>query len=211
MTNWRTGVLASLMAMSVAWTSPAQAQGKDRSVPFQIVEATIDDIHAAFKSGKLTARKLVQGYVDRINAYDKAGPNINSVITINPDALEEADKLDAAYKKSGLTGPLHGIPVLVKDEIDTAGMPTTHGTIVFKDYRPPRDAFVVEMTSAKGIAWSTYLGGSAWDEAFGVVADRKGSIYVAGRTSSSDFPTVNAFQPALAGAPSDGFIIRLRR
>jgi hypothetical protein len=73
------------------------------------------------------------------------------------------------------------------------------------------DAFVVEMTPAHGIAWSTYLGGSARDEAFGVVADRRGSIYVAGRTSSSDFPTVNAFQPAFGGGPSDGFVVRLRR
>ena len=102
MTKWRMGLLASLMAMSVAWTSPARAQVNDRAVPFQIMEATTDDIHAAFKSGKLTARELVQGYIDRINAFDKAGPNINSVITINPNALEEADKLDAAYKKSGL-------------------------------------------------------------------------------------------------------------
>ena len=104
MTNWRISVLASLMAMSVAWTSPARAQVNDRAVPFQIMEATTDDIHAAFKSGKLTARKLVQGYLDRINAYDKAGPNINSVITINPNALEEADKLDAAYRTSNSIG-----------------------------------------------------------------------------------------------------------
>ena len=174
MTNWRTGVLASLMAMSVAWTSPAQAQGKDRGVPFQIVEATIEDIHAAFKSGKLTARKLVQGYVDRINAYDKVGPNINSVITMNPNALEEADKLDAAYKKSGLTGPLHGIPVLVKDEIDTAGMPTTLGTVVFKDYRPPRDAFVVEKVRRAGAiilgksTLSEFASGDTYGSMFGV-------------------------------------------
>src|SRR5258708_17625550 len=113
------------------------------SAPFQIMETTIDQVHAAYKSGKLTARQLVQGYLDRIKAYDQQGPKINCIITINPKALEEADRLDRQYKASGFAGPLHGIPVLVKDEIDTAGMPTTLGTVVFKDYRPPEDAFVV--------------------------------------------------------------------
>jgi Asp-tRNA(Asn)/Glu-tRNA(Gln) amidotransferase A subunit family amidase len=168
------GVLASLMAMSAAWTSPARAQVNDRAMPFQIMEATTDDIHAAFKSGKLTARELVQGYIDRINAYDKAGPNINSIITINPNALAEADKLDAAYKKAGLTGPLHGIPVLVKDEIDTVGMPTTHGTQVFKDYRPTRDAFAVEKVRNAGAiilgktTLSEFASGDTYGSMFGV-------------------------------------------
>src|SRR5215469_10801254 len=122
----------------------------DKSAPFQIVETSIDDIHAAMKPGKLTAHQLVQGYLDRINAYDKRGPNINSIITVNPQALAEADKLDAQYKTSGFVGPLHGIPVLVKDEIDAAGMPTTLGTLVFKDYRPTRDSFVVEKLRKAG-------------------------------------------------------------
>jgi Asp-tRNA(Asn)/Glu-tRNA(Gln) amidotransferase A subunit family amidase len=144
--------VASLAAVTISmlWAPLAAAQNKDRAASFQIVETSIDDIHAAFKSGKLTARRLVEGYLDRINAYDKQGPTINSVITINPNALEEADKLDAAYKRSGLVGPLHGIAVLVKDEIDTAGMPTTLGTLVFKDYRPPRDAFAIEKLRKAG-------------------------------------------------------------
>jgi amidase len=107
------------------------------------METSIDAIHRAYKAGDLTARQLVQLYLDRIDAYDQQGPALNSIITINPKALEEADKLDARYRKSGLVGPLHGIPVLVKDEIDTAGMPTTLGSVLFKDYRPTLDAFVV--------------------------------------------------------------------
>src|ERR1700758_4546400 len=99
--------------MGLAATSDAQT-AKGKAVPFQIMETTIDDIHAAFKSGKLTAHQLVQRYLDRIHAYDKQGPRINSIITLNPRALEEADKLDAQYKNSGIVGPLHGIPVLVK-------------------------------------------------------------------------------------------------
>ena len=105
MSNQRTCALTTLMAVAISavCAAPGHAQTrKEKVVPFQIVEATVDDIHAAFKSGKLTARQLVQGYLDRINAYDKAGRNINSVITINPNALDEADKLDneqlAAYQ-----------------------------------------------------------------------------------------------------------------
>jgi hypothetical protein len=125
-------------ALSMMYLPAGYAQGrKNVTPPFQVVETSIDDIHAAYKSRKLTARQLVQRYLDRIIAYDKGGPNINSIITLNPNALQEADKLDAAYKRSGFVGPLHGIPVLVKDEIDAAGMPTTHGTLVFKDYQPP--------------------------------------------------------------------------
>jgi hypothetical protein len=103
MTKRQIDVLMGLVAVatSVMWTPAAHAQGRDRTVPFQFVEATVDDIHAAFKSGKLTARKLVQGYIDRINAYDKAGPNINSIITINPTALEQADKLAAWHSGAG--------------------------------------------------------------------------------------------------------------
>ena len=141
------------ITLSFALSLPAPSQGQERrdpSEPFPVLETSIDEIHAAFQSGRLTARQLVQQYLDRIQAYDQQGPKINSIITLNPMALEEADRLDAQYKSSGLAGPLHGIPVLVKDEIDTAGMPTTLGTVVFKDYRPPLDAFVVAKLKEAG-------------------------------------------------------------
>ena len=115
-----------------------------QSNAFNVVEATIDDIHAAYKSGQLTCRQLVQMYLDRIEAFDKKGPAINAIITINSDALKEADRLDAAYKASGQVGPLHGIPVIVKDQADVKGMPTTLGSVLFKDYYPDRDSFVAE-------------------------------------------------------------------
>ncbi len=130
--NLRTHVFVIMLAATLGYGQP-----------FQIMETSIDQVHAAFKSGKLTARQLVQGYLDRIQAYDKQGPRINSIITLNPRALEDAARLDDEYRRSGPVGALHGIPVLVKDEIDTAGMPTTLGSLVFKDYRPPLDAFVV--------------------------------------------------------------------
>jgi len=127
-------------------TGSAATNGK----PFQVVETSIDEIHAAMKSGRLTAHELVQMYLDRIAAFDQKGPTINSIIAINPGAMETADKLDAAFKKGGLTGRLHGIPLLLKDQIDVAGMPTTLGSVLFKNYVPTRDAFVVEQLKAAG-------------------------------------------------------------
>src|SRR4029077_15118290 len=132
--------LIVILTLSAVACAAQQRTGRS----FQIVETSIDEIHAAYKANQLTAHQLVQMYLDRIKAYDQQGPALNCIITVNPQALDQADKLDAAYKRSGMIGPLHGIPVLVKDEIDTAGMPTTLGTLVFKDYRPPRDAFAIE-------------------------------------------------------------------
>jgi amidase len=165
---------ATAVVIAIVSAGPAQAQTTG-SPPFQIVEASIDDIHMALRSGRLTARQLVQSYLDRINAYDKQGPNINSVITINPDALAEADRLDAEFRNtSRLVGPLHGIPILVKDEIDTAGMATTLGTVVFKDYRPPKDAFVIDKLRKGGAiilgktTLSEFAAGDTYGSLFGV-------------------------------------------
>jgi len=172
------GAMVSLMAVALAMAcgGPAHAQSA-AATPFQIVEATINDIQMAVRSGRLTARQLVQGYLDRINDYDKQGPNINSVITVNPNALAEADKLDAAFRASGrLLGPLHGITILVKDEIDTAGMPTTLGTVVFKDYRPPKDAFVIDQLRKQG---AIILGKATLSEF--AAGDTYGSIFGATR------------------------------
>src|SRR5580704_16101387 len=164
-------VAVMLFALSAASGAPCHAQGRNDA--FQPMETTIEDIHTAFKSG-LTARRLVQSYLDRIAIYDKRGPNINSIITLNDNALEDADRLDAAYRTSGLIDPLHGIPILVKDEIDTAGMPTTLGTQVFKDYRPPRDAFPIEKLRKAGAiilgktTLSEYAAGDTYGSMFGI-------------------------------------------
>lgn len=117
---------------------------------FNVVEATIADIHAAYQEGRLTARELVQIYLDRIEAYDRNGPCINSIISTNPKALEEADRLDAAYKSGGFVGPLHGIPLVFKDQGDVAEMPTTLGSVLFKDHMPNRDAHVVSKLKQAG-------------------------------------------------------------
>ncbi len=117
---------------------------------FKVAETTIADVHEAFRAGTLTARQLVQMYLDRIEALDRNGPKINSIITVNPEALADAERLDAAWASSGPVGPLHGIPIVLKDQMDTKGMPTTLGSVIFKDYYPDRDAFVTERLRKAG-------------------------------------------------------------
>src|SRR6266571_5694933 len=84
-----------------------------------VVEATIDSLHAAMRSGGLTCTKLVQTYLDRIAAYDQAGPKLNAVQNVSPRALQQAADLDAKFKASGQMAPLHCVPVLLKDQIET--------------------------------------------------------------------------------------------
>lgn len=117
---------------------------------FDLSTATLADINAAIDAGALSSEKLVGLYLKRIEAYDKAGPKINAVITLNPKALEEARALDAERKAHGRRSPLHGIPVMIKDLIDVAGLPTTAGYKPFGAPVPIRDAGVVERLHAAG-------------------------------------------------------------
>ena len=117
---------------------------------FKVDEATIAEIHAAMEAGQLTAEQLVQAYVDRIEAYDKQGPSINSIITLNPRALDRAKELDDKLAQTGFIGPLHGIPVIVKDNYDTSDLPTTNGTLALKNSVPPDDAYQVRKLREAG-------------------------------------------------------------
>jgi Asp-tRNA(Asn)/Glu-tRNA(Gln) amidotransferase A subunit family amidase len=154
---------------TLALVHSAFAASTDGAASFQLMETTIDQVHTAMKTGKLTTRALVEMYLARIDAYDKKGPNINCVISLNPSALDEADKLDSKFKSGGLVGPLHGIPILVKDQVDAAGMPTTLGSLVFKDYRPPQDSFAVAKLRKAGavILGKTTLGEFGGGDSFG--------------------------------------------
>src|SRR5277367_6294753 len=119
--------------------------------PFHLDEATISDVHAAYKSGALTSVKLVQLYLERIQACDQAGPKLNIVIFLNPRALDEAAALDEQFRKTGkFVGPLHGIPVLLKDNINTNDMPTTGGSLSLAGYIPSTDAAVAQKLRAAG-------------------------------------------------------------
>jgi amidase len=111
---------------------------------FELDEVTIDDLQAGMKSGKYTSRSVTEKYLQRIEEIDKRGPAINSVIEINPEALQIADSLDRERKEKGARGPLHGIPILIKDNIDTADkMMTTAGSLALVGApKPPKDSFV---------------------------------------------------------------------
>ncbi|MFX0543315.1 amidase [Roseovarius sp. S4756] len=111
---------------------------------FDVVEATITDAQAAFRSGDLTVHDLVSAYLERIEEIDKSGPELNSVITINSQALEEAKALDSHFAETGdFKGPLHGVPVLVKDQAETKGIKTTFGSIAQDGYMPEEDATAI--------------------------------------------------------------------
>lgn len=174
-----TACLCAIALTSLA-PSTAEAAGK-----FDVVELTVADAHAAFKARTLTARQLTQLYLERIAAYDQKGPALKCIVAVNPAALAEADVLDAAFARTGqLAGPLHGIPILVKDEIDTAGMATTQGTVVFKDYIPTRDAFVVAKLKAAGaiILAKTTLSEFAGGDTYSALTGNSRNPYALDRT-----------------------------
>lgn len=106
--------------------------------------ACIADLNAAFQAGSLCSEQLVQICLARIQAYDRQGPNLNAVITLNPCALETARELDRERQTSGPRSPLHGIPVVLKDNLDTFDMPTTCGSVLLEGWIPPDDAFIVK-------------------------------------------------------------------
>ena len=139
--------LCALLLVGRAWPS-AVAQVPATAGGFALDEVTIAGVHAAFASGQLTCLQLVRGYLERIYKYDDQGPVLNAIITINPRALEiaaEMDRLPAAARR-----PLHCIPTIVKDNYNTADMPTTGGSVTLAHSRPRDDAFVVKRLRQAG-------------------------------------------------------------
>ncbi len=140
-------VVDSTLAASVAESSRKDDFKKD----FELDEITIDGVQAAFQSGQHSSRSLTEKYLARIQEIDKAGPMLNSVIEINPDALQIAEALDRERNAKGARGPLHGIPILIKDNIDTGDrMNTTAGSLALAASRPARDAFVAAQLRKAG-------------------------------------------------------------
>ncbi|MGD1917698.1 MAG: amidase family protein [Pleurocapsa sp.] len=123
---------------------------EDRAIAFPIEEITIAEINQAFDEGTLTSQELVQLYLDRIETFDEQGAGINSIIALNPDALATAAALDEERQTSGARSPLHGVPILIKDNIDTFDLSTTAGSLVLEDSIPLDDAFVVEQLREAG-------------------------------------------------------------
>jgi amidase len=127
----------------------AAAHGKDMT-KLQLVEATIPELQQAMEAKRLTAERLVHLYRARIDAYDKTGPAVNAFLYLNPNAEAEARRLDAARGQGKARGPLYGIPVLLKDNIDVAGMPTTAGSVALAGSVPSGDSFIACKLRAAG-------------------------------------------------------------
>src|SRR5262245_38557782 len=146
----RTTVLVLVFLFGASSASAQAPPSGAAPAGFHLLEATIDDIHGAFQSKRITCRELVNLYIKRIEAYDKEGPHLNAVQTVNSRALQEAERLDAAYASSGRVGSLHCVPVLLKDQVETSDMPTTYGSAIFKDFVPQRDATVTTKMKKAG-------------------------------------------------------------
>ena len=142
---WRPAVLLALMAVGCA---PALVTSGHSG--FIVEETTIADVHAALRGGSLTCRDLVTAYLRRIDAYDKRGPAINALVVVNPDALRLADSLDTRFRVGGLTGPLHCIPMVVKDNFETRDLPTTAGSLSMQGFVSTKDAFQVRRIREAG-------------------------------------------------------------
>lgn len=138
------GLTCLFLTLTVARGS---AQG---GAPFRIDETTIAEVHGAFRAGTLTCRALVEGYLARIAAYDKTGPALNALVVVNPRALAVADSLDRRFRAAGLTGPLHCIPTIVKDNFETVDLPVTVGSLSLAGYVSSRDAFQVRRIREAG-------------------------------------------------------------
>ena len=138
--------IAALLWAALLCTTLAQAG--TRTINFDA--ATVAELNAAFNAGTLTSEKLVQSCLARIQAYDHQGPSLNAVLAINPKALDIARALDAERKTKGPRSPLHGIPVVLKDNYNTVDMPTTGGSVLLEGSIPPEDAFLVKKLKAAG-------------------------------------------------------------
>src|SRR5262245_3159442 len=137
--SWARAALVACSLSGVLETG-ARAQSASRFVP---EEATIASLHAALESGQVTCAQVTRAYLERIEAYDHKGPSLNAVLTINPRALETAAQMDRVDRATAARRPLHCVPVILKDNYDTADMPTTGGSLTLAKLLPARDGFVV--------------------------------------------------------------------
>ncbi len=210
---YRRAFLSSATALAAAAQTPKRS--------FELHEITSADIQAGLKSGRFTARSLVEKYLSRISAIDKKGPAVNAVIEWNPDATAIAEALDREYKSKGPRGPLHGVPVLIKDNIDTHDkMRTSAGSLALAESIAPRDAFIVERLRAAGAVilgktnlseWANFRSShsvSGWSGRGGqtrnpYVLDRNPS----GSSSGSGVATAANLCAMAVGTETDGSVI----
>ncbi len=138
-------VFAIVATLGAEQRAPVKPQPAPAPIElFEVHEQSILDLQAAQASGRVTSRGLVESYLARIQAYDQAGPRLNAIVLLNPRAREEADAMDRERADKKVRGPLHGIPVLIKDNYDTADMPTSGGALGLATLQPAADAFQVK-------------------------------------------------------------------
>ena len=156
--------LTANLACAPPGAEPPSGSGAQGEIPaFEFDEVTADDLQRMMESGEHTARSITEAYLGRLEALDGQGPELRSMIEINPDALEIADELDAERQANGPRGPLHGIPVALKDNLDTHDrMTTTAGSLALEGSIPPRDSFVAERLRAAGAIILGKLNMSEW-------------------------------------------------
>jgi Asp-tRNA(Asn)/Glu-tRNA(Gln) amidotransferase A subunit family amidase len=136
-------------ASNIRGQAPSAASGGQVGA-FDVMEKSIDELQRAMRAGEVTSRRLVELYLARIDAYDKQGPTLNAIVATNPRAREVADALDAERRTRGARGPLHGIPILVKDNYETIEMPTSAGSIALARFHPARDAYQIQRLKSAG-------------------------------------------------------------
>lgn len=216
---------AAALPSAISHRPPAitsSARGRAALGAFELEEATITDIQAGFASGRWTSRAITQQYLDRISAMDRQGPTLRSMLDLNPDAYADADAKDAERRAGGMMrGPLHGIPVIIKDNIDTHDrMTTTAGSLALEGSIPPQDATVASRLRAAGAIilgksnmseWANFRGdhsSSGWSSRGGqcnnpYILDRNpcGSSSGTGAAISANFAAVGI------GTETDGSIV----
>jgi len=142
--------LCPLLSGHGVWGQELARSPTRSATSYDPTERSIDELQRAMQAGTVTSRQLVDSYLQRITAYDHRGPALNAIVAINPRARESADALDAERRSKGVRGPLHGIPVLVKDNYETVEMPTSAGSIALATYHPARDAYLVRRLKDAG-------------------------------------------------------------
>lgn len=163
-------LLATPSLMLCLLPSPVEA------ATFSLQDATIADVNAAFQAGALTSTELTQLYLNRIAAYDQAGPELNSVPVLNPFALEEAAQLDALRAEGIIKGPLHGIPVVVKDSYNVKGLPTSNGVEALKSLIAGEDAFAVKQLRDAGAIILGKANMSTWAFSYDGISESYGPV-----------------------------------
>ena len=209
---------ANVARVTMAADTPPASAG---AAPFELADATVADLRAAMDSGARTSASIAQAYLAQIDAVDRHGPAINAMIELNPDALAIAEALDRERREKGARGPLHGIPVALKDNIDTADrMRTSAGSLALADAIAPRDAFVVERLRASGCVilgktnlseWANFRGArstSGWSARGG---QTRNPYALDRNTSGSSSGSAAAMAASLAavavGTETDGSIV----